>query len=152
MQIFDLLDSVPTTSSLPKASASASQIPRPIPRTGGFFSTSKNSLLGKSPFSASFGSRPSLAALSNTNGGPGVLTRQALALKSDVDGGRYISGVKEIRVRSKDEAMAVFMMGQEERQVFGTLANRQSSRSHGVFTIKVVRVHNGAPNVRSCLV
>lgn len=29
--------------------------------------------------------------------------------------------------------------------MFGTLANRESSRSHGIFTIKVVRIHNGAP-------
>jgi kinesin family protein 20 len=36
-------------------------------------------------------------------------------------------------------------MGQINRQVFGTLANSVSSRSHGVFTIKIVRVHNGAP-------
>ena len=26
------------------------------------------------------------------------------------------------------------------------MANRESSRSHGIFTIKLVRVHNGAPN------
>jgi kinesin family protein 20 len=36
--------------------------------------------------------------------------------------------------------------GQCARQVFATSSNRESSRSHGVFTIKVVRVHNGAPN------
>lgn len=29
--------------------------------------------------------------------------------------------------------------------MFGTLANRESSRSHGIFTLKVVRIHNGAP-------
>lgn len=44
------------------------------------------------------------------------------------------------------EALAVFRAGQRARQVFGTLANRESSRSHGIFTIKVVKVHNGAPN------
>lgn len=40
----------------------------------------------------------------------------------------------------------MFRAGQGARQVFGTLANRESSRSHGVFTIKVVKVNNGAPN------
>ncbi len=110
-------------------------------------SDSPRSLFHKSPFSSSFGSRPSLAAAASVNGGSGILTRQALAVKTDIDGGRYISGMKEIRVKTEEEALAVFMLGQEDRQVFGTLANRQSSRSHGVFTIKVVRIHNGAPNV-----
>ena len=40
----------------------------------------------------------------------------------------------------------MFRAGQRARQVFGTLANRESSRSHGIFTIKIVRIHNGAPN------
>ena len=39
----------------------------------------------------------------------------------------------------------MFRAGQRARQVFGTLANRESSRSHGIFTIKVIRIHNGAP-------
>ena len=39
----------------------------------------------------------------------------------------------------------MFRTGQRARQVFGTLANRESSRSHGIFTLKVVRIHNGAP-------
>jgi kinesin family protein 20 len=42
-----------------------------------------------------------LAALSN--GGGGVLRRQALALKNDPEGsGKYIAGLKEIRVRSRE--------------------------------------------------
>lgn len=103
-----------------------------------------------------------LAALAN--GGGGVIRRQALALKNDPEGnGKYIAGLKEIRVRTREvcyptcmaisgrlahvqEALAVFRAGQRARQVFGTLANRESSRSHGIFTIKVVKVHNGAPN------
>ncbi len=86
----------------------------------------------------------SLAALAN--GGGGVLKRRALVLKNDPEGnGKYICGAHEIRVRTREEALAVFRCGQGARQVFGTMANRESSRSHGIFTIKVVRVHNGAP-------
>ncbi len=147
-QIFDLLDSVPNARPGLKASgSSASQIPRPIKPAGSFFSSdTRSSLFGKSAFS-SFASRPSIAASSSANGGSGVITRQALAIRADGDGGRYVGGMREVRVRSVQEALGVFVMGQEDRQVFGTLANRQSSRSHGVFTIKVVRVHNGAPYV-----
>lgn len=86
----------------------------------------------------------SLAALAN--GGGGVLRRRALVLKNDPEGnGKYISGAHEIRVRTREEALAVFRCGQGARQVFGTMANRESSRSHGIFTTKIVRVHNGAP-------
>lgn len=70
-----------------------------------------------------------------------------MTLKNDVDAsGKYVAGLKEIRVWSREEAQAVVAMGQINRQVFGTLANSVSSRSHGVFTIKIVRVHNGAPD------
>lgn len=37
------------------------------------------------------------------------------------------------------EAHAVLARGQSNRRVFSTLANRASSRSHGIFTIKLVR-------------
>ncbi|BEJ03248.1 hypothetical protein CcaverHIS641_0104230 [Cutaneotrichosporon cavernicola] len=136
-KIFDLLDSVlpstrpkvasatPRVSAMPRASA--------MPRT--------MSMVG---LSGHINSSMSLAALAN--GGGGVLKRRALVLKNDPEGnGKYICGAHEIRVRTRDEALAVFRCGQGARQVFGTMANRESSRSHGIFTIKVVRVHNGAP-------
>jgi kinesin family protein 20 len=44
----------------------------------------------------------SLAAMAN--GGNGVIKRQALALKNDLDGGKYVAGMKEIRVRTREEA------------------------------------------------
>lgn len=94
--------------------------------------------------SGAIGSSMSLAAMAN--GGGGVLKRRALVLKNDPEGsGKYIAGLHEIRVRTRDEALAVFRTGQRARQVFGTMANRESSRSHGIFTLKVVRIHNGAP-------
>jgi kinesin family protein 20 len=51
-----------------------------------------------------------------------------------------------VRVRTREEALGVFRSGQRARQVFGTMANRESSRSHGIFTLKIVRIHNGAPH------
>lgn len=94
--------------------------------------------------SSAFGSNMTLATMAN--GGGGILKRQALALKNDPDGnGKFIAGLNEIRVRSREDALAVFRSGQSARQVFGTMANRESSRSHGIFNIKLVRIHNGAP-------
>ena len=46
-------------------------------------------------------------------------------------------------------AKALLRVGQMHRQVFGTLANSQSSRSHALVTIKVLRVHRGERNVRA---
>ncbi|KLT42795.1 kinesin-domain-containing protein [Cutaneotrichosporon oleaginosum] len=136
-KIFDLLDAVlpSTRPKVPSATPRASALPRSsaMPRN--------MSTIG---LSGHINSSMSLAALAN--GGAGILKRRALVLKNDPDGnGKYICGAHEIRVRTREEALAVFRCGQGARQVFGTMANRESSRSHGIFTIKVVRVHNGAP-------
>ncbi|KAI9511778.1 kinesin-domain-containing protein [Russula earlei] len=83
---------------------------------------------------------------------PITLTRKALSLKPappidnlDVDGpvGKYISGLTHVRVDSAKEAKKLVKLGQLHRRVFGTLANSQSSRSHGIVTIKLLRKHRG---------
>ncbi|KZO94993.1 kinesin-domain-containing protein [Calocera viscosa TUFC12733] len=72
--------------------------------------------------------------------------RKALALKSDPSGGgKYIHGLKEVRVRTTKEAHDAFAMGLLARQVSGTKVNHHSSRSHAIFSVRVVRVHKGRP-------
>ncbi|KIR99720.1 kinesin family member 20/23 [Cryptococcus deuterogattii 2001/935-1] len=133
-KIFDLLEAV-----LPASSSSASSLP-PTKATYDRLPRASHMQGVPSVLNSSF----NMAAMAN--GGGGVLKRQALSLKNDPDGnGKYIAGLKDVRVRTREEALAVFRSGQNARQVFGTLANRESSRSHGIFTIKVVRIHNGAP-------
>ncbi|WWC63071.1 uncharacterized protein I303_105670 [Kwoniella dejecticola CBS 10117] len=132
-KIFDLLDAVlpssPSTPGLQRGRPTNTGLPRGSNAYG---------------FSGALNSSFNLAALAN--GGGGILKRHALALKNDPEGnGKYIAGLKDVRVRTREEALAVFRSGQSARQVFGTIANRESSRSHGIFTIKVVRIHNGAP-------
>lgn len=87
---------------------------------------------------------------------PLLLTRKALTVKpspaSDADGdtmsaGKYIAGLRQVHVRSAAEAKELLRVGQLHRRVFGTLANSQSSRSHALVTIKVLRVHRGERNV-----
>lgn len=94
-----------------------------------------------------------------SQGANGVLvTRKALAVKPSPvhdamdDGetgnaGRYISGLKQLRVTNATEAKALVKLGQVHRRVFGTLANTQSSRSHSLITIKVLRNHRGDRDV-----
>lgn len=87
------------------------------------------------------------SALTSSSSSTPVITRKALSLRSDsttARNGKYVSGLKEIRVKSADEAKKVIQMGQINRRVFGTLANKQSSRSHAVFSIRLIRVKKGA--------
>ncbi len=84
-----------------------------------------------------------------------LLTRKALSLKpspaSDAADsgatGKYIAGLKQFRVHSAAQAKALVKLGQLHRRVFGTLANRESSRSHGMVIIKVMRGHKGDRDV-----
>ncbi|KAH8086663.1 P-loop containing nucleoside triphosphate hydrolase protein [Cristinia sonorae] len=87
---------------------------------------------------------------------PLLLTRKALAVKpcpaSDSDSGdhssagRYVAGLRQLRVHSASQAKELLRLGQLHRTVFGTLANSQSSRSHAFVTIKILRVHRGERN------
>jgi kinesin family member 20 len=85
-----------------------------------------------------------------------VLTRKALALRpcqlsGDDDPavrGKYISGLRQFRVQSAAEAKELVRLGQLNRRVFGTVANRESSRSHGMVILSVVRGHRGERNVK----
>ncbi|KAG2155501.1 kinesin-domain-containing protein [Suillus clintonianus] len=85
---------------------------------------------------------------------PLLLTRKALTVKpspaSDAldesgtgSAGKYIAGLRYFRVTTAAQAKALVKLGQLHRRVFGTLANSQSSRSHGMVTIKVLRGHRG---------
>jgi kinesin family member 20 len=90
---------------------------------------------------------------------PLLLKRKALSLKpsppadaydDETPGctGKYVAGLRHVRVKNSKEAKAVVRTGQLHRRVFGTLANSQSSRSHGVVTIKILKQHRGEKNVR----
>ncbi|KAL0079315.1 kinesin motor domain-containing protein [Phycomyces blakesleeanus] len=69
------------------------------------------------------------------------LKRRALSLKYEFRSGhKYISGLKEVKVQSIEEAYVILREGQRNRAVFSTIMNQTSSRSHSVFTIRIVRV------------
>jgi Kinesin motor domain len=86
---------------------------------------------------------------------PLLLTRKALPVKpspasdtgTPTSSGKYIAGLRQFRVHSASQAKRLLKLGQLHRRVFGTLANSQSSRSHGLVTIKVVRGHRGERDV-----
>lgn len=73
-----------------------------------------------------------------------TVKRNALSLKHDKNAGnKYVADLKELRVHSAEEARSILDRGQTNRRVFSTLANRVSSRSHSVFTIKVIKIRKG---------
>lgn len=114
---------------------------------------SPNSTLGRSE--SVRGSNWSLANMANAPSGsiPAsassiTLNRKPLSLKNDPENnGKYVGGLREIKITSAKEARDLLHRGQENRAVFGTMANRASSRSHGIFTIKVIRHHGGLTNL-----
>ena len=101
----------------------------------------------------------SLKAGTKTGPSTLLLARKALAIKpsppSDWEGsqniGKYVAGLRQIRVHSAAQAKEILKLGQLHRKVFGTLANSQSSRSHALVTVKVLRCHRGDYHVRYCL-
>lgn len=60
-------------------------------------------------------------------------------LREDMNHNMYVSGVTEVEVKSTEEAYSVFWKGQKKRRVANTVLNRESSRSHSVFAIKLVQ-------------
>ena len=60
-------------------------------------------------------------------------------LREDNNRNMYVQGVTEVEVKSTEEAYAMFWKGQKKRRVANTQLNLQSSRSHSVFTLKLVQ-------------
>ncbi|KAI8390272.1 kinesin motor domain-containing protein [Blakeslea trispora] len=72
--------------------------------------------------------------------------RQPLSLKYDQQTGhKYIGDAHLVRVYTAKQADAMIRLGQKNRQVFSTLMNQFSSRSHSVFTVHLVRYSAHAP-------
>ncbi|ORX92369.1 kinesin-domain-containing protein, partial [Basidiobolus meristosporus CBS 931.73] len=82
---------------------------------------------------------------------PGMINdskRNFLTLKKDRKTGyKYIGGLREMKVNSVEDGYRILSQGQNNRTVFSTLLNAVSSRSHSIFTIKLIRVPKDAMTV-----
>lgn len=151
-QIYDLLNTAPSASdSQVKAGASKSSVINISPSASSNVRFLPTSILNLNPFSWIGGGGGGVSHASRQNLGRGSITtvsRQALTLRSDpLKGGKYIANLSEVPVSSAEEARKVMVMGQVNRRVFGTVANKESSRSHAVFTIRVERLKRDLKNV-----
>ncbi|CAD5220328.1 unnamed protein product [Bursaphelenchus okinawaensis] len=61
------------------------------------------------------------------------------AIRTDANGINFVEKVCEVEVTSSDEVIEEYIKAQERRSVAKTMLNETSSRSHSVFTIKLVQ-------------
>uniref|UniRef100_A0A8C2BA31 Kinesin-like protein n=1 Tax=Cyprinus carpio TaxID=7962 RepID=A0A8C2BA31_CYPCA len=64
---------------------------------------------------------------------------QSKILREDQNHNMYVAGCTEVEVKSTEEAFEVFWRGQKKRRIANTQLNRESSRSHSVFIIKLAQ-------------
>ena len=58
----------------------------------------------------------------------------------DGDGRPYIRGLREVQVSSAEEAWRLVQIGRENQHIASTRLNRASSRSHSIFTLRLIQV------------
>ncbi|XP_071392323.1 kinesin-like protein KIF23 isoform X1 [Centroberyx affinis] len=64
---------------------------------------------------------------------------QSKILREDQNHTMYVAGCTEVEVKSTEEAFEVFWKGQKKRRIANTQLNRESSRSHSVFIVKLAQ-------------
>ncbi|XP_039283644.1 kinesin-like protein KIF23 [Nilaparvata lugens] len=73
-----------------------------------------------------------------------VRALQPKIIREDGSKNMYVHGVDEIEVTTPDEAVEIFYKGQKRRRLAHTALNTESSRSHSVFTIRLVQAPSDA--------
>uniref|UniRef100_A0A336KG56 Kinesin-like protein n=1 Tax=Culicoides sonorensis TaxID=179676 RepID=A0A336KG56_CULSO len=71
-------------------------------------------------------------------------TLQSRVIREDAYHNMYVHGVTELEVKSVEEALQAFNLGQKRKRVGHTILNAESSRSHSVFTIRLVQAPTDA--------
>uniref|UniRef100_A0A6Q2XRD7 Kinesin-like protein n=1 Tax=Esox lucius TaxID=8010 RepID=A0A6Q2XRD7_ESOLU len=70
---------------------------------------------------------------------PDLIPPQSKILREDQNHNMYVAGCTEVEVKSTEEAFEVFWRGQKKRRIANTQLNRESSRSHSVFIVKLAQ-------------
>lgn len=66
-------------------------------------------------------------------------TLQSRIIREDANHNMYIHGVTELEIKSMEEAIDAFNLGQKRKRMGHTILNAESSRSHSVFTVRLVQ-------------
>lgn len=64
---------------------------------------------------------------------------QTKIIREDCNHNMFVHGVTELEVKSVEEALGAFHTGQKRKRMGHTILNAESSRSHSVFTIRLVQ-------------
>ncbi|TDH01613.1 hypothetical protein EPR50_G00182040 [Perca flavescens] len=80
----------------------------------------------------------------------GALRRAALRLSQDVKGNAFVKDLRWVQVNSAEEAYKVMKLGKKNQSFSSTRLNQLSSRSHSVFSIRILRIEDiGTPRVHA---
>lgn len=76
--------------------------------------------------------------------------RSVLRLAQDVKGNAFVKDLKWFQVNSADEALKVMKIGRKNQSFSSTKLNNISSRSHSIFSIRILRVEDvGVPRIQA---
>nr|XP_004564048.2 kinesin-like protein KIF20A [Maylandia zebra] len=70
--------------------------------------------------------------------------RVTLRLSDDKQGNPYVKDLTWIQIRSAEEAWRILRVGRRNQSFASTHLNQNSSRSHSIFSLRVLHVHPGA--------
>ncbi|KFQ50240.1 Kinesin-like KIF20B [Nestor notabilis] len=74
--------------------------------------------------------------------------RRTLRLAQDIKGCSYVKGLQWIQISDSKEAFRLLKLGLKQQSIASTKLNAYSSRSHSIFTVKVLKIEDsGAPQV-----
>uniref|UniRef100_A0A3Q2DP37 Kinesin-like protein KIF20A n=1 Tax=Cyprinodon variegatus TaxID=28743 RepID=A0A3Q2DP37_CYPVA len=72
----------------------------------------------------------------------GQQKKTVLRLSQDVKGNSFIKDLRWIQVDSSEEAYKVMKIGRRNQSLSATRLNQMSSRSHSIFSIRILRIHD----------
>ncbi|XP_030296755.1 kinesin-like protein KIF20B isoform X2 [Sparus aurata] len=72
----------------------------------------------------------------------GALRRSALRLSQDVKGNAFVKDLRWVQVNSAEEAYKVMKLGKRNQSFSSTRLNQLSSRSHSIFSIRILRIED----------
>ncbi|XP_058649058.1 kinesin-like protein KIF20B isoform X1 [Onychostoma macrolepis] len=76
--------------------------------------------------------------------------RNVLRLAQDVKGNAFVKDLKWVQVNSAEEALKVVKIGRKNQSFSSTKLNNVSSRSHSIFSIRILRIDDvGVPRVQT---
>ncbi|XP_056251669.1 kinesin-like protein KIF20B [Seriola aureovittata] len=76
--------------------------------------------------------------------------RTVLRLSQDVKGNAFVKDLRWVQVNSAEEAYKVMKLGKRNQSFSSTRLNQLSSRSHSIFSIRVLRIEDiGTPRVHT---